>query len=155
MPPRNQDAEVLQVLLTSFAGSLSHATRRAARLSSLQRKSRSQWGRVEDEATESMTPRKPDALNMQGGLLLRQKPHARTQLLLVCALCFVQLLVLAALGGGVTTARLLEQRVETALEGAPWQRRSTKPSCKAQLVVPPLYPHGTAMLARCTACALV
>ena len=64
-----------------------------------------------------MTPRKPDALNTQGGLLLRQKPTMRAQLLLVCALCFVQLLVLAALGGGATAARLLEQRVDTALEG--------------------------------------
>ena len=99
------------------AKSCLYATFEAPRLSGLWRTLRSQWGRVEDEAAESMTPRKPDALNTQGGLLSRPKPTMRTQLLLVCALCFVQLLVLAVLGGGATVARLLEQRVDTALEG--------------------------------------
>ena len=88
-----------------------------------------------------MTPRKPDALNTQGGLLLRQKPTMRTQLLLVCALCFVQLLVLAALGGGVNSARLLEQRVDTALEG-------TRVSAAACLVH-----HEVLQEAACVACS--
>ncbi|KAK9840624.1 hypothetical protein WJX81_005218 [Elliptochloris bilobata] len=77
----------------------------------------SQWGRVEDEATESMTPRKPAALNTQGGLLTRPSSGTRMHLLLICGLCFAQLLVLAVLGGGLTVTRLMVERVDVALEG--------------------------------------
>ena len=96
-----------------------------------------------------MTPRKPDALNTQGGLLLRQKPTMRTQLLLVCALCFVQLLVLAALGGGATAARLLEQRVDTALEGTQVSAlaclETREPPCTKQPELPVQHMHGTVL----------
>ena len=79
---------------------------------------RSQWGRVEDEATESMTPHKPAALSTQSGLLSPQQRGARTPLLLVVALCIVQTLLLAVLGGGLTGARWTLERLDAALEGA-------------------------------------
>ena len=130
------------------AKSCFYATFEAPRLSGLWRTLRSQWGRVEDEAAESMTPRKPDALNTQGGLLSRPKPTMRTQLLLVCALCFVQLLVLAALGGGATAARLLEQRVDTALEGTQVSAlavfSTVNPLQEAACVACSTHTHGTA-----------
>jgi hypothetical protein len=78
---------------------------------------RSQWGRVEDEATESMTPHKPAALSTQSGLLSPRQRGARTPLLLVVALCVMQLLLLAVLGGGLTGARWTLERLDAALEG--------------------------------------
>jgi len=79
---------------------------------------RSQWGRVEDEATESMTPHKPAALSTQSGLLSPRQRGARTPLLLVAALCVMQTLLLAVLGGGLTGARWTLERLDAALEGA-------------------------------------
>lgn len=77
----------------------------------------SQWGHVEDEASESMTPRKPAALSTQGGLLLRPQSNLGTMLVLLSVLSFAQLLVLAVLGGGLTVTRNVLNRVDIAVEG--------------------------------------
>ncbi len=109
-------AHILPLLsLACYAGSPFYARHRfCAPLPS----PRSQWGRVEDEATESMTPHKPAALSTQSGLLSPRQRGVRTPLLLVVALCVVQTLLLAVLGGGLTGARWTLERLDAALEGA-------------------------------------
>ena len=78
----------------------------------------SQWGCVEDEASESMTPRKPAALSTLSGLLTRPQPNLRSYLVLLGVMSFVQLLVLVVLGGGLTITRNVLERVDIAIEGA-------------------------------------
>lgn len=65
-----------------------------------------------------MTPHKPATLSTQSGLLTPRHRGARTPLLLVVAMCGVQLLLLAVLGGGLTVARVTLMRLDDALEGA-------------------------------------